>query len=233
MYECGSQGLHACYLLRPENKHKFPTASYIGYTTHPPRRLRQHNGNIANGAHKTQSKRPWEMLLFVSGFKHRQSALQFEWAWQHPTRSTKIHVDRYTKGILGQLRVLKLLLHANHWRLEDLCITFTNETNRAMAIKAWDGDEPVHVRIAVYSLEQVADKIKHAADDDFAPRCAICLNSNPSGGMEVIECPGCADSVHVLCLAQVAAAQDKLIPLKAKCSGCAEEFTWKEWIDQV
>jgi hypothetical protein len=37
----------------------------------------------------------------------------------------------------------------------------------------------------------------------------------------------------VLCLAQVAAAQDKLIPLKAKCSGCAEEFTWKEWIDQV
>lgn len=75
--------------------------TYIGFTNNPPRRIRQHNGEIKGGARKTRLGRPWEMILFVHGFSTSTQALQFEWAWQHPTQS------RFLKGALDGLRVGK------------------------------------------------------------------------------------------------------------------------------
>jgi hypothetical protein len=171
------------------------------------------------------------MILFVSGFTGRQSALQFEWAWQHPTRSTKLQFSKSPTGISGQLRVLKSLLLVPPWNQESLCITFTSEMNRKQVLKVWDGEAPVHVRTTVHSLEEIARKIKCSGEDDFVQNCAICLNREiSSNGYEFIACPGCGDSVHVLCLAQEFATEDRLIPNRAQCSGCGDEFTWKEWI---
>lgn len=50
------QPFYACYLLRSI---KTPTsrATYIGSTPHPPRRIRQHNGEITAGAWKTKKGR--------------------------------------------------------------------------------------------------------------------------------------------------------------------------------
>ncbi|PKY06067.1 hypothetical protein P168DRAFT_317564 [Aspergillus campestris IBT 28561] len=87
--------LYACYLLRSVPK---PAALYIGSTPHPPRRLAQHNGVAKGGAKKTANdKRPWEMVIVVEGFMSRVSALQFEWAWQHP------HDSRHTATEPGQI----------------------------------------------------------------------------------------------------------------------------------
>ncbi|KAI9317992.1 hypothetical protein BX666DRAFT_1576011 [Dichotomocladium elegans] len=75
-----------CYLLRSLKKGQ-RNKVYIGTTPNPVQRLRQHNGEITQGAKKTQHCRPWEMVLLVHGFPSNQHALQFEWAWQHPLES--------------------------------------------------------------------------------------------------------------------------------------------------
>ncbi len=40
--------------------------TYVGFTVNPKRRLRQHNGEIINGAKRTSKKRPWYVLTFFS-----------------------------------------------------------------------------------------------------------------------------------------------------------------------
>ena len=63
-----------------------PWRTYIGYSPSPARRLRQHNGELAGGALKEPSKRgrPWRLQAIIRGFARKESALQFEAAWQHP-----------------------------------------------------------------------------------------------------------------------------------------------------
>ena len=86
-----------CYLLRSLNV-KHPKSTYIGFTVHPKRRIRQHNGEISGGAFRTRKKRPWDMGCVVQGFPNKVSALQFEYAWTNPNRS------RLLKGFVGKTK---------------------------------------------------------------------------------------------------------------------------------
>ena len=75
-----------CYLLRSLAPDR-PLKTYIGFTTNPQRRIRQHNGELVNGARRTKSGRPWEYVAIVDGFQSKISAMQFEWAWQNVNKS--------------------------------------------------------------------------------------------------------------------------------------------------
>jgi len=77
-----------CYLLRSLDP-DHPLKTYIGFTTHPARRIRQHNGILKNGgARRTRrSGRPWTFCCIIGGFASKYDALSFEWHWQHVGKS--------------------------------------------------------------------------------------------------------------------------------------------------
>lgn len=63
--------------------------TYIGYSIHPLKRLKQHNGELRGGAKYTKQGRPWEIIAIVSGFPNKRIALQFEWRAHHPTKDMR------------------------------------------------------------------------------------------------------------------------------------------------
>jgi predicted GIY-YIG superfamily endonuclease len=136
-----------CYCLRSFDP-KWPNKTYVGYTTNPYRRLRQHNGLVKGGAWKTKrGGRPWEFACIVQGFSTNIVALQFEWAWQHCDKSLAVRKRigddmakkiKRKRGLNGQLTILKTLLH----QCGDLCghvpltVYFFDDVVKAMYEKA-------------------------------------------------------------------------------------------------
>ena len=108
---------------------------YIGKTTDPKRRKRQHNGLILGGAKRTckASKRPWEMVVVVQGFPSVTAALQFEWQWQHPKRSKIIRDAVHAlspvrqTGVRRLLQILHAMLLSKLWRNYPLDILVCDE----------------------------------------------------------------------------------------------------------
>ncbi|KAF9273931.1 Slx4p interacting protein [Mortierella alpina] len=49
---------YCCYLLA-STVARYKTHAYVGSTPDPVKRLRQHNGDLTQGAKKTSKKRPW------------------------------------------------------------------------------------------------------------------------------------------------------------------------------
>ena len=92
-----------CYVLRSLVRcasGKRSGRSYVGFTTHPKRRIRQHNGEIKGGARVTRSYRPWVMALVVEGFPSKNAALSFEWHMHqiHRPRRSKLLRQAFVSG---------------------------------------------------------------------------------------------------------------------------------------
>lgn len=61
------------YLIATEKR------TYVGCTTDPMRRLRQHNREIRGGARATKhGAGQWQFVIYVTGFPNRSSACRFE-----------------------------------------------------------------------------------------------------------------------------------------------------------
>ena len=77
-----AEALCQCVYILVESKAgslKVASATYVGYTTNPEHRLRQHNGEIKGGAKKTAfGGRQWKIAAVVYGFPNKKCALQFE-----------------------------------------------------------------------------------------------------------------------------------------------------------
>ncbi|KAA1471894.1 hypothetical protein DENSPDRAFT_146391 [Dentipellis sp. KUC8613] len=133
---------YACYLLKSIRTPR-SCATYIGSTPSPPRRIRQHNGEISQGAWKTKNNRPWVMQMIVHGFPSKLAALQFEWAWQHPYISRHLRDGKgkalFSRGrsryIKMNIQVVRTMISCHPYNTWPLHVKFFTEE----ALKIWDG----------------------------------------------------------------------------------------------
>ncbi|CAH2060038.1 unnamed protein product, partial [Thlaspi arvense] len=121
------KGFFACYILTSLSpRHKGHT--YIGFTVNPRRRIRQHNGEITSGAYRTKKKRPWEMVLCIYGFPTNVSALQFEWAWQHPRESLAVReaaaAFKSFSGLASNIKLAYTMLNLPAWNTLNLTVNY-------------------------------------------------------------------------------------------------------------
>ncbi|KAI3993631.1 hypothetical protein MKX01_002644 [Papaver californicum] len=149
-------GFHACYLLCSLCP-RFKGHTYIGYTVDPCRRIRQHNGERTNGAWRTKRKRPWEMMLCIYGFPTNVSALQFEWAWQHPIESLAVRQAALSfkslSGIANHVKLVYTMLSLPPWQSLKLTVNFfsTAYTKYASACSSL----PKQMKVQVCSMDQL------------------------------------------------------------------------------
>mmetsp|Transcript_31512 Transcript_31512/g.71297 ORF Transcript_31512/g.71297 Transcript_31512/m.71297 type:complete len:581 (+) Transcript_31512:123-1865(+) len=111
-----------CYLLRSLDP-GHPLKTYIGFTTNPERRLRQHNGDLKNGGARRTKRagRPWTFVCVVHGFQDKINALQFEWAWQN------VHKSKTFREAVGDDELCKKMKrrYGPKARLDELRILLT------------------------------------------------------------------------------------------------------------
>lgn len=157
-----------CYLLKSHH----PNArgrSYIGFTVNPHRRVRQHNGELSNGAWRTKKWRPWEMVLVLYGFPTQTLALQFEWAWQHPERSldARSAVARLSAkqkaGVAGKIAVLMEVLNAQPWCYYPLTLQFLSSEWAAQrgALRV----PPPHMEVTVAPLDALPEAVEEDGEE--------------------------------------------------------------------
>jgi structure-specific endonuclease subunit SLX1 len=119
------------YLLESSCK----KATYVGATVNLERRLRQHNKELAGGAHATGARvargETWRRACYVTGFPTWQAALQFEWRFKQLTRRERSDVNQ-TPLERRQAALHKLL-------------KLTQSTSKAVPFAAWPSGGPVVV----------------------------------------------------------------------------------------
>ena len=101
------QQQHYCYIVANQQGR-----TYNGYTTHPTRRLRQHNGELVGGARATHGRGPWSFLVLIRLGPEftKNEALSLEWHIRYPTN--RHPRPSHMNGITG--RLIGLPLSLNH-----------------------------------------------------------------------------------------------------------------------
>lgn len=204
-----------CYLLRSLSS---PTSAYIGFTNDPRKRLRQHNGEIKNGARKTSKRRPWIHVAVVSGFPNKIVALQFEWQWQHPKLSrivrTQVDFNAHGRGWKSNVRILAALMQCPLWEQLHLTAHFIHDEGYHL-FRTYSTD----IHATSCTLEDVDTLVKPTNIprqlEGETLRCSLC--SGKSGRVWRCTDASCTAVTHLLCACRNETA---LIPEYLSCSKC-------------
>lgn len=241
-------GVYILYNRNPKHEGKI----YIGFTVNPARRIRQHNREIKGGAWKTgRNKGPWDMVLINHGFHTSLAALQFEWAWQNPSKSRRLsHLPkRMSKEPMFtyRLRILSEMLNTGPWNRLPLTIQWLKQEYCQQF--PLNRPPPIHMPIAYGTIttvkkvpsekkaEEVATEIKTRTEEKDAENCMLC--SAVEDEHKLLKCivNSCDFVAHTICLAEVflkqSNNQDKyVLPVEGKCPSCQQEMLWSDVIKQ-
>jgi len=228
-----------CYLIR-SNASSRSTATYIGFSTRPLHRLRQHNGELTQGARKTSRFKKWIHVCIVSGFPNKVVALQFEWQWQHPAESriarSALDFDCRSRGYQTNLRVLKVLLNSALWRQLQLRVHFFDECifNSFMKEHCEADNNTTNLDLYTMCPPDYTDrppKMIISLDTEQRLCCNIC---HVFDECSLWRCPSCQTAVHLTCFAthlQSACCAEhstsmSIIPRSATCITCSYSCAW-------
>ncbi|XP_037078530.1 structure-specific endonuclease subunit slx1-like [Pollicipes pollicipes] len=226
------ESFYGVYLLYCQNP-RFKGRTYIGYTTDPNRRIKQHNkGRHAGGAGRTSNRGPWEMALIVHGFPNSIAALRFEWAWQNPARSRRLrHVPaKRAREVKFDycLRVMAAMLQAGPWRRLPLTVRWLRpEYRRPLPA---DCLPPPHMPVVQGAVRPAKAKERTAADGERL-ECALCGAGVPAADALTCLSPRCPLVAHLVCLAdELLRGSACLLPVEGACPACGTSLLWGDLI---
>ncbi|KAI0772964.1 hypothetical protein BD413DRAFT_38141 [Trametes elegans] len=244
---------YACYLLKSVRTPR-ATATYIGSTPSPPRRIRQHNGLISQGAWKTKYNRPWVMQMIVHGFPSKLAALQF---------------DSRFKYLSSNVRVARSMVSSHPYNTWPLRVKlFTEDAEKAWNNATKDPGMPslpsgLHIAREFEGVDGKSGKVgsgrtgpidvmdtsftaEHLqkASAVFAPnshlRCSICHEEirHEADPLTTALCPTstCTAVSHLACLSksflavEPSAFNSDIIPRGGTCSECRTYILWGDVI---
>ncbi|TXG75064.1 hypothetical protein ES332_1Z018300v1 [Gossypium tomentosum] len=85
-------------------------------------------GEIGSGAWRTRANARGKWLLCIYGFPTNVSALQFEWAWQHPRESEAVRQAAATfksfSGVTNKIKLAYTMLTLPAWQSLNITINY-------------------------------------------------------------------------------------------------------------
>ncbi|XP_038213340.1 structure-specific endonuclease subunit SLX1 homolog [Zerene cesonia] len=225
-------GVYLLYNINP----KYKGRTYIGYTRDPNRRIMQHNrGTWAGGAHRTNNKGPWKMVLIVHGFPNNISALRFEWAWQNPSKTTRLqHLDlkkipRKESEFRFKLRVLSEMLRVGPWWRLPLSIRWLEQEYYEEFPP--ERHPPEHMVICYGPVKSRNQKVDTCASSQMTS-CRLCSGDINDKHLKCLN-DNCNLVAHIICLAEKLLTPGEYIPIEGSCPLCKMYVKWGDLLRKM
>ncbi|KAJ6635217.1 Structure-specific endonuclease subunit SLX1 like [Pseudolycoriella hygida] len=179
------------------------------------------------------------MVMIIHGFPNNISALQFEWAWQHPTESRRLKVfpdiqrrKPRESHFDYNFRVLAVMLQIGPWKRLPLTIRWISaDYCRDFPIGK---TPPVHMPICHGRVK--IKKIPKSSDSGISDAmkmgifCRICYEYiKPDNSVACIS-PSCRFVGHLKCLAKLWLEPGEYVPIQGSCVSCKKTLLWGDLI---
>lgn len=230
-----------CYLIKSQQT-ATSKATYIGFSTQPLHRLRQHNGELVSGARRTSKYRPWVHIAIVGGFPNKIVALQFEWQWQHPSKSRILGSDGTKARKTGHkqaLAVLGTMLQNKLWQQLNLTVSFATNEHLAEYLSMYKNHTHCVGLVDHAQLAQEAVVSVPVAAPPVNTICIVCNDCIENSTQWFWSCTECHSCCHLLCAAEVGeaptanATANRMVPEQVTCTACAKQYKWSHIVSKA